>query len=137
MRMLQNPPDHRGRRIAALLTSALGALVLGADVVIGFPFLLTVLRDPASHAAQDAGMAAIIILIPLAMAGTGCLLLGYLIWRTRAGGVALVTAAAVIVMVWGNLGGIPLLVPAIGVATVGLLLVLWLIYRDWGRRPID
>ncbi len=135
MKMVQNPPAHRGRRAAALLFSLVGALILGADIVIGFPFLLTVLRDPTSHEAMDAGMMAIFLLIPMALAGIACLLVGYLLWRTRAGGVALVTASAVVVMVWGNLGGIPLLTPAIGVAIAGFLLVLWFVYRGWRGHP--
>ncbi len=78
-------------------------------------------------------MTAIFLLIPMAIVGIACLLLAFLLWRTRAGGVALVTASAVVAMVVGNLGGIPLLVPAIGLAIAGALLALWFVYRDWGR----
>lgn len=129
--MGQNPPDRR-RRLPALLLTAVGILTLGADAVISVPLVIHVLRDPTSHEAQDAGMTAIFLLIPMAIVGIACLLLAYLLWRTRAGGVALVTASAVVAMVVGNLGGIPLLVPAIGVAIAGALLALWFVYRDWG-----
>lgn len=129
--MDQNPPERR-RRLPALLLTAVGVLTLGADAVISVPSLIHVLRDPMSHEAQDAGMTAIFLLLPMAIVGIACLLLAFLLWRTRAGGVALVTASAVVAMVVLNLGGIPLLVPAIGVAIAGALLALWFVYRDLG-----
>jgi hypothetical protein len=111
-------------------------LILGADALISIPFAIPVLHDPTSHEAQDAGMTAIVLLIPLASVGSICLALAYALWRTRAGGVALVTALAVVGIVVLNLGGGPLLAPAIGVAIAGTMLAAWLAYRDWkAPRP--
>lgn len=134
--MDQNPPDRR-RRLPALLLTAVGILILGADAVISVPLVIHVLRDPTSHEAQDAGMTAIFLLIPMATVGIACLLLAFPLWKTRAGGVALATASAVVAMVVVNLGGIPLLVPAIGVAIAGALLALWFVYRDWAGGSTD
>ncbi len=132
MTLPQHPPDRR-RWPAALLLSAVGALTLGADAVISVPSVIAVLHDPMSHEAQDAGMTAIFFLIPIATVGIACLLLAFLLWKTRAGGAAIVTAVSVVGMVILNIGGIPLLVPAIGVALAGTLLALGFVYRDWGR----
>lgn len=126
------PGNARGwRRPAGLLLTVVGVLVLAADAVISVPSAIPVLRDPSSHEAQDAGMAAIFMLIPLASVGILCLALGYSLWSTRAGGVLLVTALAVVGIVILNLGGGPLLWLAIGVAIAGTLLAASLGYRDW------
>ena len=120
------------RRVAAQVLSIAGVLILGVDAYLSVPSGVAVLRDPLSHEAQDAGMTAIFLLVPVAIIGIGCLLLGFLLWRTRAGGVALATAFAVVAMVAGNLEGTPLLAPAIGVAIAGAASALWFVYRDWG-----
>ena len=127
----------QGRVVAGILLSGLASIVLAIDVIIGFPALVSVLRDPTSHAAQDAGMTALFLLIPIALVGIGCLALAYLLWHTRAGAIALGTAVVVVMLIVGNIGGIPLLVPAVGVAIVGSLLTIGTLRRaivDADRR---
>jgi hypothetical protein len=128
--MPQASPDHRVRRAAGLLLSAAGVVILGVDVIIGLPFLVTVLTDPESHEAQDAGMVAFFLLLPLAIVAIACLALGFPLWPTRASGVAIATALIVVAMIVGNLAGIPLLIPAIGVAIVGAAVATWFVVRD-------
>jgi len=43
-----------------------------------------------------------------------------------------VTVSVVVAMVVGNLMGLPLLIPAIGVAITGGMLAVWILYRDRG-----
>ena len=102
------------------------------DAALSVPSLIPVLLDPTSHEAEDAGMTAIFLLIPMAIVGIACLLAASLLWRTRAGDVALVTVSVVVAMVVGNLMGLPLLIPAIGVAITGGMLAVWFLYRDRG-----
>jgi len=123
--------DQRGRPFAWLLI-VVGVLILGVDAAISVPSLIPVLLDPTSHEAEDAGMTAIFLLIPMAIVGIACLLVASLLWRTRAGDVALVTVSVVVAMVVGNLMGLPLLIPAIGVAITGGMLAVWILYRDRG-----
>jgi len=123
--------DQRGRPFAWLLI-VVGVLILGVDAAISVPSLIPVLLDPTSHEAEDAGMTAIFLLIPMAIVGIACLLVASLLWRTRAGDVALVTVSVVVAMVVGNLMGLPLLIPAIGVAITGGMLAVWFLYRDRG-----
>jgi hypothetical protein len=128
--MRQNPPADRGRLAGQLLTLA-GALILGVDAVLSIPPLTIVIRDPGSHQAEDAGMTAAFLLIPMAIAGIACLFVAYLLWKTRAGVAALVTASLVVFLVVLNMNGIPLIVPATMVSVGGLMLVAWFAYRDW------
>ena len=123
--------DQRGRPFAWLLI-VVGVLILGVDAAISVPSLIPGLLDPTSHEAEDAGMTAIFLLIPMAIVGIACLLVASLLWRTRAGDVALVTVSVVVAMVVGNLMGLPLLIPAIGVAITGGMLAVWNLYRDRG-----
>ena len=123
--------DQRGRPFAWLLI-VVGVLILGVDAAISVPSLIPVLLDPTSHEAEDAGMTAIFLLIPMAIVGIACLRVASLLWRTRAGDVALVTVSVVVAMVVGNLMGLPLLIPAIGVAITGGMLAVWILYRDRG-----
>jgi len=78
--------DQRGRPFAWLLI-VVGVLILGVDAAISVPSLIPVLLDPTSHEAEDAGMTAIFLLIPMAIVGIACLLVASLLWRTRAGDV--------------------------------------------------
>ena len=78
--------DQRGRPFAWLLI-VVGVLILGVDAAISVPSLIQVLLDPTSHEAEDAGMTAIFLLIPMAIVGIACLLVASLLWRTRAGDV--------------------------------------------------
>jgi hypothetical protein len=132
--MQEGSPGRRGRFAASILTSA-GVLVLAVDVVISAPAAMDVLRDPAGHAAQDAGMAAIFLYIPLAFVGVICLLAAWLLHPTRARGVALVTAVAVISIVIANLQIGSVLPLAVIVGIGGSVLAVWMAWRDLPETP--
>lgn len=131
------PRDVRdtNRRRASLLLTSVGVLILAVDVLISIPFAVPVLSDPSSHEAQDAGIVAVALLVPMALVGIVCLCLAFALRATRAAGVALLTALAVVGIVIVNLGGGPLLWLAIGVGITGAVIAAWFGYRDRkGRR---